>query len=299
MLIASRRRRAAAVPNSGSVRRTDVFELVSIRRVGGIAAANCMEEYAYRPAMGSTNMASASYSASGEYPYLYRCTNVSHRPRSSERCHGCNEPGHDYRSIQKGPRMTSVDNCSAACTQDRRCRAWTYNPELEPPTPACYLKGGIAPAMDCTRPPEVSGCSTNVPPGVSMPQTVFVLCNTGTGMRSALPLGTFGQTVELRVDGTLADWRGIWNNGPEGNERPGGQQLIPAAKVYVEQAVFALWTNVTGLKVLRTHRRLSPSGCRRTEYSGSFPHAAVWIRRYQSALQLPGTSQFSLGRVAK
>ena len=111
--------------NSGVVRRNDTFELISMTRIGGIAGANCMESYAYRPGMSSTNMASVSYEAPGSYPYLYQCTNASRTKVSTCRCGGCNEPGNDYKQFPKGPAMSSVDNCADACTRDSRCKAWT------------------------------------------------------------------------------------------------------------------------------------------------------------------------------
>ena len=62
--------------NSGEVKRTETFETVGIHRIGGVASGICMESYAYRPAMGATNMASANYGtpSTGTYQYLYHCS---------------------------------------------------------------------------------------------------------------------------------------------------------------------------------------------------------------------------------
>ena len=203
--------------------------------------------------------------------------------------------------------MMSALNCSDACANDTRCMSWTWNPSK-----ACYLKDAVAPAMQCNLPipGQISGCSRSLEP----PLPSGCMCdgsNSGkyyaraytpaSGLRSALPLGPPGATVELRADGTLADWRGIFNNGPEGGDV---RSPVPAKKVYIEDACFAVWTkslhnNVTRRATLRTHPPRSlldeDKGVAATNYSGSFPVARLRILDSSLAvdqLELRGTSSF-------
>jgi len=242
-------------------------------------------------------------------------------------CAGCNALGQDFKLLEDVKTLAAcVDACVAAGAEC--CQSFTWSPANKVPGgQGCYLKSTVGPAMQCSRPKaEVSGCSPLLASGGPLP--LGCNCTTGpalhgptdhrpappqchlppswppwpppppgrhttppSGMRSALPLGTFGQTVELRADGTLADWRGVFNNGPEGGTDSESGITEPAAKVDIDDAVFAVFVNRTdrpggaGTRFLvRTHPPRASNlstreleGVAALEYSGSFPVARLRV----------------------
>jgi hypothetical protein len=249
------------------------------------------------------------------------------QPPSPPLCAGCNALGQDFKLLEDVKTLAAcVDACVAAGAEC--CQSFTWSPANKVPGgQGCYLKSTVGPAMQCGRPKaEVSGCSPLLASGGPLP--LGCNCTAGpalhgptdhrpappqchlppswppwpppppgrhttppSGMRSALPLGTFGQTVELRADGTLADWRGVFNNGPEGGTDSESGITVPAAKVDIDDAVFAVFVNRTdrpggaGTRFLvRTHPPRASNlstreleGVAALEYSGSFPVARLRV----------------------
>jgi hypothetical protein len=69
---------------------------------------------------------------------------------------GIDRFGGDYRSFGVGPQPKG-EACAAACTADKRCRAWTYvRPGYYGPGAHCYLKGRL------TRPRPKPCCISGV-----------------------------------------------------------------------------------------------------------------------------------------
>jgi hypothetical protein len=242
-------------------------------------------------------------------------------------CAGCNALGQDFKLLEDVKTLAAcVDACVAAGAEC--CQSFTWSPANKVPGgQGCYLKSTVGQAMQCGRPKaEVSGCSPLLASGGPLP--LGCNCTTGpalhgptdhrpappqchlppswppwpppppgrhttppSGMRSALPLGTFGQTVELRADGTLADWRGVFNNGPEGGTDSESGITVPAAKVDIDDAVFAVFVNRTDRPggaatrfLVRTHPPRASNlstreleGVAALEYSGSFPVARLRV----------------------
>ena len=79
-----------------------------------------------------------------------------------------------------------------------------------------------------------------------------------SGMRSSVPLGPLGEgSVELRVDGRLARWGTVFNNGPYTKD------VAWAHKIDIDEAVLGVSTATLGgyraATMLRTHPPHAPS----------------------------------------
>ena len=302
--------------NSGTVEKSESF---AIQNIGTIY--NECYDYELNASMAA---ASAScYTTGGHVSYLYKqkAGAPPPAPPGSSRnsyeinatlCRHCDRGGADMPAPTGQPVASSFEECAGLCGDDPRCRAWVYNPEQR----KCYKKTAVTLAVSI--PPDKpggndsSGCSPSYAPadcvagsapahGPPSPGTAIA---PPSGMRSAVPLGCLGSTVELRGDGALRDWRGVFNNGPEAPSKPPD---VWNHKISIEDAAFGF--SATGSSsassasafVLRTQlpASLAKSGSPvdALTYQGAFPVARLNVTDSRLpaglSLSLSGAGQFA------
>ncbi|WP_206057336.1 PAN domain-containing protein [Nitratireductor sp. XY-223] len=89
-------------------------------------------------------------SAFSRLVFLYRYSKAEDTSLPAGMEQGIDRPGQDYRNFEQAYADPNI--CWAACTDESRCRAWTWvRPGVQGPRSVCWLKHSVPPARrsDC------------------------------------------------------------------------------------------------------------------------------------------------------